>query len=87
MKSQFLVCTNENCVGCGKCISVCTCPGACVPIDSGDAGKYRILVDSDRCIACGACFSACEKKAREYSDDTDDFFEDLKRGEQITVLI
>ena len=53
-------------------------------IDNGD--KQMIIVDGDRCIACGACFDACEHHAREYRDDTELFFEALKRGERISVL-
>lgn len=51
-----------------------------------EKGKQRILVDGDRCIACGSCFDACEHHAREFRDDTERFFEDIKRGEKISVL-
>ena len=44
-------------------------------------------MDGARCIACGACFDACEHGAREYEDDTLRFFEDLARGESISILI
>jgi len=47
----------------------------------------RIDVDANRCVACGACFDVCEHHAREYNDDTVRFFEDLKRGERISLLI
>ena len=51
--------------------------GACVShvVD----GINRIDVDSDKCIACGACFDVCEHHAREFADDTERFFEDLKK--------
>ena len=80
-----LVFTNENCIGCNKCTRVCSCEGACVSTEVD--GKMRIEVDPDRCVACGACFDVCEHNAREYRDDTERFFEDLKRGEPISVLI
>lgn len=38
-------------------------------------------------MACGACFDVCEHHARAYRDDTEQFFEDLTRGEKISVLI
>ena len=38
-------------------------------------------------IACGACFDACEHGAREFRDNTEDFFAALKRGEKVSVLI
>ena len=44
-------------------------------------------MDPQRCIACGACFDVCEHHAREYNDDTERFFEDLARGEKITLLL
>lgn len=80
-----LVFTNDNCIGCNKCISVCSCVGACISNESD--GKNRIDVDGTKCIACGACFDVCEHNAREYRDDTERFFADLKRGEKISILI
>ena len=82
-----LVFTNDRCVGCNKCINVCSCMGACISDSPDENGVSRIEVDGDRCIACGACFDACEHDAREYIDDTERFFEDLKKGESVSVLI
>ncbi|MCR4617842.1 MAG: 4Fe-4S dicluster domain-containing protein [Lachnospiraceae bacterium] len=87
MLGEGLVFTNDKCVGCNKCISVCSAMGACVSEDPDENGKSRIDVDGDRCIACGACFDVCMHGAREYRDDTERFFEDLKKGEKISVLI
>lgn len=81
-----LVRTNDNCVGCNKCISVCSCVGATVASEAAD-GRNVINVDGTKCISCGACFDACEHNAREYADDTEAFFEALKRGERISILI
>jgi iron only hydrogenase large subunit-like protein len=61
--------------------------GACVSGEPDADGISKIQVDSSKCIACGACFDACEHDAREYNDDTERFFEDLKRGEKISILI
>jgi len=85
MANEGLVFTNEKCIGCNKCISVCSCEGACVSHEV--EGKNRIDVDGDRCVACGACFDVCEHGAREFRDDTERFFEDLKKGEKISVLL
>lgn len=50
-------------------------------------GNARINVDASKCIACGACIDACEHKAREFNDDTERFFEDLKKGVEISILL
>ncbi len=80
-----LVRTNENCIGCNKCIRACSCTGANIAVEQ-DRGNI-IEVDPDRCIACGACIDACKHDAREYIDDVERFFEDLQRGTKISVLI
>ena len=80
-----LVKTNENCIGCNRCIRACSCTGANVAVEK-DRGNV-IEVNPDKCIACGACIDACEHNAREYVDDVERFFEDLKRGANISVLI
>lgn len=61
--------------------------GACISTEPDESGTSRINVDPNRCISCGACFDACEHGAREYVDDTERFFEDLKKGEKISILI
>lgn len=81
-----LVRTNEKCVGCNKCIGVCSSMGAMIARTSED-GKNVIEVDGSKCVACGACFDACEHNAREFSDDTQTFFEALNKGEKISILI
>lgn len=83
--AKSLVYTNEKCIGCNKCISVCASTGACVSREVD--GKNRIDVDGDKCVGCGACFDVCEHGAREYCDDTERFFEDLGRGEKISILV
>lgn len=81
-----LVFTNDNCIGCNKCIRVCPCPGACVAVTEED-GTERIQVDPARCIGCGACMDACKHGAREFEDDTEQFFADLAKGEKISILL
>lgn len=82
-----LVFTNDKCVGCNKCINVCSAMGACISTEAYENGRSRINVDPERCVGCGACFDACEHGAREYADDTDTFLADLTRGESISLLI
>ena len=80
-----LVYTNDKCIGCNKCIRACSCDGANVAKNID--GKNIIEVDPDKCIACGACFDACDHGAREFNDDTERFFDDLRRGERISILL
>ena len=80
-----LVYTNDLCIGCNKCIRACSCLEACIATE--EEGSARINVDDSKCIACGACIDACEHNAREFNDDTERFFADLKKGEKISLLL
>ena len=80
-----LIFTNDLCIGCNKCIRACSCIGANISVEEN--GKERIEVDPNKCIACGACLDACTHGAREFNDDTEKFFADLKKGERISILI
>ena len=82
-----LVYTNDKCIGCNKCIRACSCIGACVSTEPDEKGNSRIMVDGNRCVSCGACFDVCEHNARDFRDDTERFFEDLKNGEKISLLV
>ena len=81
-----LVYTNDKCVACNKCISVCPVLGANRAVVD-ENGKAAVWVDGDACIGCGACFDACKHEARSFNDDTERFFEDLKKGTKITLLL
>ncbi len=75
-----LIETNQNCVGCNKCIRVC-------PTNSNIASNDRIIVDENRCIGCGECFKICSHNARTYQDDTERFLNDLSAGDSISVIL
>ncbi|MBR3318447.1 MAG: diguanylate cyclase [Atopobiaceae bacterium] len=83
--SEGLIYTNDKCVGCNRCIRVCSSFGASVS-HSGPKNS-SIEINSNRCVVCGACIDVCAHGAREYRDDTDAFFNDLAAGENITVLV
>jgi len=85
MSENSIVYTNDNCIGCNKCIKVCSAIGAC--ISKVENGKARIDVDGSKCVACGSCIDVCVHGAREYLDDTQRFFADLKNGEEISILL
>ncbi len=84
--NNSLVYTNDNCIGCNRCINACPAMGACVSRKTED-GRQRIEVDGNYCVSCGACIDACEHNAREFYDDTERFFEDLRKGERISILV
>ncbi|MCR5094798.1 MAG: response regulator [Lachnospiraceae bacterium] len=85
MKTNSIVFTNDNCIGCNKCIKVCSAIGACVSKEEN--GKARIDVDGTKCVACGSCIDVCVHGAREFQDDTERFFTDLAKGEPISLLL
>ncbi len=74
----------EKCVGCNRCIRVCPIEEANVAYLENDA--VRVRIDNDKCIACGACLSACQHDSRDYVDDTERFFQDLAKGEPISIF-
>ncbi len=80
-----LVYTNEKCIGCNHCISVC--PVFEANYSMNEDNKDVICVDPDTCVHCGACIDACHHHARSFRDDTDQFFEDLGKGESISLLV
>ncbi len=82
---RSIVYTNDNCIGCNKCINVCSAIGACISTEKD--GKARIEVDGTKCVACGSCMDVCVHGAREFEDDTERFFEDLEKGEPISLLL
>ncbi len=85
MKQESIVFTNDNCIGCNKCIKVCSAVGAC--ISKEEDGKARIIVDGSKCVSCGSCIDVCVHGAREFEDDTERFFKDLEKGERISLLL
>ena len=77
--------TNENCIGCNKCINNCSLMGANVSIVKN--GRAHMEIDSRKCNDCGRCISICVHHARDFRDDTDSFLNDLKNGEAISVIL
>ena len=84
--AERLVFTNDNCKGCNRCVSKCPIIAA-NHFEKISDDKYHIVVDGKACVKCGSCIDICGHDARDFSDDTDKFFEDLARGEKISILV
>ena len=76
--------TNEKCVGCNLCVTKCPCDEANVAFLEN--GLHKIHVDGEKCIVCGECLRSCTHDARDYYDDTEQFFFDLKAGNKISII-
>ncbi len=74
----------EKCVGCNRCIR--SCPVEEANIAYVENGVTKVRIDNKKCIACAACLSACPHGARGFVDDTARFFQDLARGEKISLF-
>ena len=76
---------DTKCVGCNSCIRACPVHESNMHVLRED-GSIGITINDELCIKCGACIKACGHNARDYTDDTDDFIRDLKRGDNIAVI-
>lgn len=74
----------SKCRGCNKCIF--SCPVEDANVSYVKDGESKTHVDEKKCIMCGRCIDVCDHDARDYSDDTDRFFSDLKKGMKISVI-
>ena len=82
---EGLIYTNDQCIGCNKCVRICSSFGASVSKSGPE--RSSIMINDSRCIVCGACMDVCSHGARAYRDDTDALLRDLDAGEQISVLV
>lgn len=81
---ELIVTDEELCEGCNKCIRHC-------PVNANIAylnkdNKIKVKVNQQLCIHCGKCLEVCDHQARDFRDDTEGFFNDLKKGEKITII-
>ena len=86
MENSTIFTNQEKCVGCNKCISSCPVVYAnCAYINEN--GENKVKVDNTKCIHCGHCISVCSHGAREFTDDTERFFDDLRRGIKVSMVV
>ena len=82
--STLVYLDEEKCVGCNKCIRNCPVLGASIAYTL--EGKKKVKINIDKCIHCGECIKVCDHDARQYNDDTEMFFTDLKNGKEISLI-
>lgn len=85
MSINSMIFTNDNCIGCNRCIAFCPIPDANQAVEEN--GRNIIHVNGEKCIVCGNCLEACMHDARDYYDDTNKFFYDLKNGKSISLIV
>ena len=85
-KKPFIYTIEEKCTGCNKCINACPVDCANQVYRSYDGG-LKVEVDPEYCISCGACIAACDHQARDYLDDTEQFFLDLAAGDEPMTVV
>lgn len=74
-----------KCVSCNNCVRVCPSVEANM-VEHDENGKAIFNINPDKCISCGACVKVCSHKSRTYADDTERFWEDLKKGVKIVGI-
>lgn len=83
---SLIITHEEKCTGCNNCIRVCPVFGANRALKD-EHGNSKVATIPDNCIHCGHCIERCAQHARDYTDDTEEFFRDLARGKKITLLV
>ncbi len=84
-KKSVIYTKEDQCAGCNKCIYICPVNEANFAYIVED--KNKIGIDENKCIHCGNCIDICDHNARDYRDDTEAFFNDLKQSRKISLIV
>lgn len=82
---ELIYLEEEKCTGCNKCITHCPVIGANVAylVD----GNNKVKINGEKCIHCGECIKVCDHDARNFRDDSEEFFKALSSGEKISLVV
>ncbi len=83
-EQEMIYIDKDKCTGCNKCIL--ECPIKYANISYMEEDQKKIKIEPSRCLHCGHCTDICDHQARDYHDETEQFFADLANGEQISVI-
>lgn len=83
-EKEMIYIEKDKCTGCNKCIL--QCPIKYANISYMEDEQKKIKIEPSRCLHCGHCTDICDHKARDYYDDTEQFFTDLANREQISII-
>ncbi len=75
-----------KCVGCNKCLRSCAA-GYGLNAFKCENEQTQVKIDYELCIHCGSCYKICDHDAIDYYDDTEPFFDSLRSGQKISLLI
>lgn len=75
----------DKCMGCNKCIFACPVEGANIAYQD-ENGLNKVKINNSLCVQCGSCLNICDHGARIYHDDLENFLEDLKHGQKISIV-
>lgn len=75
-----MITTNSNCTKCNRCIRTCDI------LVANTIEETKIDADKTKCISCGKCIKECKHEAREYTDDTEEFIENMDKKQYIVLV-